>query len=147
MMSAAGVTIRYKLVQQTVAQTARSAWPKAVHISRNNRSVYVTHDDVDVQHVFFYEGNFGTSGQGSQRPPAWLDQGGIELYPSSRTFGFRRDSGDPFHLQVNGKEYDLRQGRVLVPHDDGSLEQLRMFPELATAKDPDAMSSLIPAAR
>ena len=75
-----------------------------------------------VHYVFYYAGNFGTSEQSSQRPPAWHDQGGNELYPSSRTFGFRRESTDPFHLQVNGKEYDnqmpavvLARGQVIAP--------------------------------
>lgn len=125
----------------------RSQFPKASHLSKHGHSVFVTHDDVDVQHVFYYEGNFGTSSTNSQRPPAWTDQGGIELYPSSRTFGFRRDSDDSTHLQVNGKQYDLRQGRVFALYKEGTVEQLKLFPSLAKANHPEEFAKLIAPAR
>ena len=54
-----------------------------------------------------------------------------------------RESTDPVHLKVNGKEYDLRQGRVFLPHDDGTLEQRQLEVSLATAMDPDATAKLI----
>lgn len=148
------VKIRYKLVQKTGNEPVRHPWPLAAHISHGGHSVYVIHDDVDPHYVFYYAGDFGTSSQSSQRPPAWLDQGGIELYPSSRTFGFHRDSDDPVHLQINGKEYNLRQGRVFVIRDKvrgvpgvdlgaALVEQRQLDVSLATAMDPDAMAKIV----
>jgi len=53
-----------------------------------------------------------------------------------------RESTDPFHLELNGKGYDLRQGRVLVLHGNGNVEQLKLFPPLPVANSPDTLVKL-----
>ncbi len=130
------------------SEIERSPFPKAAHIARNAGTVFVHDDNIDVHYVFFATKAVGsaTSDSYNTRSLAWTDHGSFKL-TEQQAFGYHRESTDPFHLQVNGKEYDLRLGRVLVPHDDGSVEQLKLFPSLATAKDPDALSLLIPAAR
>ena len=67
----------------------------------------------------------------------WLDAGTITLR-NGRSFGYRRDSDDPGHLSVNGVDYDLSQGRVLVLNADGTMEQRRLELSIATATNSDA---------
>jgi hypothetical protein len=99
---------------------------------------------VDVHYVFFAPKAVGTTDSSSYNTHslAWLDNGTFKL-TEQWTFGYLRESVNPFFLKVNGKEYDLRQGRVFLPHDDGTLEQRQLEVSLATAMDPDAMAKLI----
>jgi len=122
----------------------RSPFPKGAHIGRKGASVMVVHDDVDLHYVFYHAGDFNTSSSGSQNTSSltWMDEGSITLKDGT-TFGYNRKSVDPFHLRVNGKEYDLRQGRVLQLINGGSVEQLKQFPSLSTARDPDGLAKLI----
>lgn len=62
---------------------------------------------------------------------------------NQRTFGFRRESWDPERLNVNGREFDLHAGRVLVLRNDGAVEQLALFPSLAVARNPEQLAKLI----
>jgi len=122
----------------------RSPYPKSATITRNVGTALVVHDDTDVHYVFFAPKAVGTSDSSSYNTHslAWLDNGTFKL-TEQWTFGYLRESTDPVHLKVNGKEYDLRQGRVFLPHDDGTLEQRQLEVSLATAMDPDAMAKLI----
>ncbi len=121
-----------------------SHFPKFAHIGGNHHSVHVAHDDAALHYVFYYAGDFGSSSSGSQNTHSltWMDEGGIKLR-NGRTFGYHRESTSPDHVRVNGKEYDLREGRVLVLHDDGTVEQAGLFPALAVARDPEAVAKLI----
>ena len=122
----------------------RSPFPKAATIGRNAGTVLWVHDNVDVHYVFFAPKAVGTSDSSSYNAHslAWMDNGAFKL-TEQWTFGYVRESTDPVHLKVNGKEYDLRQGRVFLPHDDGTLEQRQLKVSLATAMDPDALAKLI----
>ena len=128
----------------TPSTSASSHFPKIAHIGRNHQSVELVHDDVALHYVFYYAGDFGSSSSGSQNTHSltWMDEGGITL-KGGRTFGYHRESTDPDHVRVNGKDYDLRQGRVLVLHDDGTVEQLGLFPALTVAQDPEAVAKLL----
>jgi serine/threonine protein kinase len=126
----------------------RSAFPKAVHIGRSVGSVMLVHDDMDPHYIFYHAGAFETAFRGSQNTHSlsWMDDGGITL-KGGKAFGYHRESTDPFHLRVNGKEYDLRQGRVLELRSDDSVEQFKLFPTLPTANAPDALAKLIASTR
>jgi len=123
---------------------ARSEFPTGAHIGRNNDSIVVTHDNVDLHHVLYYAGNFGSSSSGWQnaKTHSWVDEGAIKL-KNGRTFGYRRIALYPDELIVNGARYDLRKGRVFVLNDDGLKEQLSLTVSLSTAKDPIALGALI----
>jgi len=122
----------------------RSPFPKAATIGRNAGTALVVHDDVDVHYVFFAPKAVGTWDSSSHNTHSldWMDNGALKL-TEQWTFGYLRESIDPDHLKVNGKEYDLRQGRVFLPHDDGTLEQRQLEISLATAMDPDALATVI----
>jgi tRNA A-37 threonylcarbamoyl transferase component Bud32 len=129
------------------AQTPRSPFPKGVHIGRKNCSVMLHHDDVDLHYALFYAGDFSSSSHGSHntRSKAWTDDGSLKLV-GGRTFGYLRESTNPDHLRINGREFDLRQGRVFTLHEDGTATQLALFPSLAVARDLQNLAGLIAAA-
>ena len=126
------------------SKTQRTDSPNSSFISRNDHSVLVVHDNVDVDYVLYFAGNSSAASHGTHNTSSltWVDQGTIAL-PNKRTFGFYRESVNPFQLRVNGQEYDLRQGRVLVLLDDGTLDHRKLFPPLATARDPEAVGKLV----
>jgi WD40 repeat protein len=142
------VVAQSRPVKNDARGVKRSPFPKVAHVSSDFRSVMVVHDDVDTDYVLYYSGEFGTSSSGSHNTHSltWLDAGSVAL-KDSKTFGYYRESGDPFHLRVNGKEYDLRQGRVLEVRGDGSVEQFKLFPPLSTARTPFALASVIDSTR
>lgn len=130
-------------------QSARPAgFPASAHVSRRHHSVFVTHDRAArvLQYVLYYAGDFSTSSAGTQNVAAnsWRDEGMIKLR-NGRTFAYRREALAPEKLAINGRTYDLRTGRVIVLRDDGVSEQLRLFPPLVAARDPEVMSNLVAA--
>ena len=131
-----------------IAGPSRSRFPKAAHISRSAGTVLVHHDGVDVHYVLYASNAVGSavSDQYNAHSLAWMDHGSFKV-TEQQTFGYHREATDPFHLELNGKEYDLREGRVLVLHDDGTVEQLKIFPPLAVAGSPDTLAKLFAAAR
>jgi hypothetical protein len=151
----APLPITVKLVTDTAAQppgkgaTVRSPFPQGAHLGGASNNVLVCHDDVDVIHALFYSGEFDSSThlEHNTKMQSWQEDGSIKLTKSGRTFGYLRLQGDPETLQVNGREFDLRRGRVLVLHDDGTVEQLKMFPPLAVAQSPGKLASLVAATR
>ncbi|HOX57376.1 MAG TPA: serine/threonine-protein kinase [Candidatus Paceibacterota bacterium] len=123
---------------------ARSQFPKDAHIGGGNYSVMVYHDDVDLHYALFYAGEFSSTTQGSRnsRSQAWTDDGSLKL-KSGRTFGYLRESPRPDRLRINGKEYNLRQGRVFALSDDGNVAQMALFPPLEVARDPQQLAGLV----
>ncbi|MBN1555830.1 MAG: protein kinase [Phycisphaerae bacterium] len=123
---------------------AAGYFPKAIISPGTHRSKYLVHDDKDVHYVFYYPGKFGASSSGSHNTHSlqWIDKGSIKL-SNGRTFGFLRESVNEFFLDVNGKEFDLRKGRVLVLQDDGSVEQLKLFPTLTQAGNSKVLAEQI----
>ena len=83
----------------------RSPFPKAATITRNAGTALVVHDSVDVHYVFFAPKAVGTSDSSSHNTHslAWQDNGAFKL-TEKWTFGYLRESTDPVHLKVNGKE-------------------------------------------
>ncbi len=119
-------------------------FPRGAHIGRNNHSVLVTHDVTALHYVFYYAGDFGSSSSGSQNLPtrSWEDEGAVTL-KNGRTFGYRRTARYPDELTVNGTRYDLLKGRVFVLRADSTAEQLKLFPPLPVARDPEALAKLL----
>ncbi|MCC6884431.1 MAG: hypothetical protein IT576_19890 [Verrucomicrobiales bacterium] len=130
----------------TAAASKDRNFPTGAHISRNHHSVMVTHDQAEtaLHYVLYYAGDCGTTSAGSQNlvMNTWVDEGSVKL-KNGRTFGYRREARYPDELNVNGKAYDLRKGRVLVLHDDGTLEQVESFPALPVARDPEALAKTL----
>ena len=123
----------------------RSPFPKGAHIGGQAGTVLVCHDDVDVIYALFYNGEFGSSmdQQHNTKTRSWQDDGSIKLTDSGRTFGYLRLQSDPETLRVNGQEFDLRQGRVLLLRGDGPVEQLKMFPPLTVAMSPNQLAPFV----
>ncbi|HQX50042.1 MAG TPA: hypothetical protein PLR25_09045, partial [Planctomycetaceae bacterium] len=121
-------------------------FPTGSHIGGNDQSVLVTHDQVDpnLNYVFYYAGDFSTTSSGSQNlaTMTWSDEGSVKLR-NGRTFGYRREGLYPDELTVNGETFDLTSGRVLVLHNDSSLQQLRIFPPLEVAQSPERLAKYI----
>ena len=67
--------------------------------------------------------------------------------PNGRSFSYLRQSSTPQMLGVNGEEFDLRRGEVIVLNDEGRAEQLRIFPSLAEARNPVTVATLVDRAR
>ena len=130
------------------ATSASSHFPKIAHIGGNHHSVEVVHDGSDLHYVFYYAGDFGSSSSGSQNVHSltWMDEGAIKLR-NGLTFGYHRESTGPEQVRVNGTEYDLRLGRVLVLGESGTVEQLKIFPPLVTARKPEELAKRIAPAR
>lgn len=123
---------------------ARSWAPQPTHVGNEHGTVFVTHDNVDVFYALFYPGQFGMGADESFNPKerSWHSKGSIELN-NGKKFLYLRVQDSPETLRLNGDEFDLRQGRVIVLHDDGTAEQLKLFPPLATAQAPAALAGLI----
>ena len=126
------------------APGVRSWFPKAAHIGRKEGSVIVHHDEVDLYYVFYYAGlvNSHNGDTYNPRTHAWLDTGSIELN-NGRKFLYLRLQEAPELLRVNGEEFNLEQGRVIVLRVDGTAGQLKLFPPLAVAQEPKELASLI----
>jgi hypothetical protein len=133
---------RLKAVQNAAA---RSQVPTGSSISKSNRLAVLYHYKNESLHFALFHAGRSRSHKMQDTntgADAWLNRGDITL-ANGRTFGYRRESWDPEHLNVNGREFDLRAGRVLVLRDDGTVEQLSLFPSLAAARDVDELSRLI----
>ena len=141
-----GLKIRYKLlVPDPTAAQSRSRFPKVEHISRDHHSVLAVHDGVDLDYVFYYAGEFTVSSSSShnERTGGWRDKGRITI-GDGRTFDFRRESNDPFHVHINGYDADLNTGRVIWLRDDIIPPAGMGFSvPLRVALDPPALAKLI----
>ncbi len=121
-------------------------FPVSSHLSRNHHSVLVVQDDSasTVDYVLYFPGDISTSSSGSRNlaDKTWIDEGVVKLR-SGRKFAYSRKAISPDELQINGENFDLRQGRVLVLHLDGHSEQVRSFPSLSFARDPEAVGRFV----
>ncbi len=104
-------------------------------------------DGVDVHYVIVYAGEFGIAVGSSYNTHSleWIDKGSLKI-DNGRTFGYLRESVNPLFLTLNGEDFDLRQGRVLELHNDGTVQQIKLFPSLAQARDMPSAASLRSAA-
>ncbi len=141
--------IERQLPSSPSAQASHSGNPVSQHIRTGNLSAMVHHDNVDLHYEILYDGDFNSWGGCTFNTHSlkWLEDFGLKL-SNGRTFGYQRESvyADTF-LKVNGQQFDFRQGRVFVLHDDGVVEQLALFPPLAVARDLDALARLIASQR
>jgi serine/threonine protein kinase len=122
-----------------------AAVPAGAHISRAGHSVYVTHAGDQLHYALYHAGEINTSNTGAHQAGsmAWHDRGSIQLRSTRRTFGFSRGSVAPDQLNINGADYDLRRGRVLKLMEDGTVQQLPLFPTLAQASEPRELAKLV----
>jgi hypothetical protein len=136
---------------QSGTPTVRREHPLGVYKAGSRYSAMVHHDNVDVHYVIFLEGHLDLSlgGLNSNGSGGRIEQWeGTELrVKSGNRFAYSRDLASPELLHLNGQEFDLRQGRVLVLQEDGKTEQIAMFPTLSAVRYPDDLAGLIEAAR
>jgi uncharacterized membrane protein len=118
--------------------------PRYVSCTRPEGSVLLHHDNVNVDYVFFYakEASWMSGGSDNPKKLPWRDHGTIAL-KNGRTVEYWRELEDVSRLHVGEKPYQLQAGRVFVLHDDGTAEQLKLFPPLAVAKQPAALAKFI----
>ncbi len=132
--------------RRAAALAAPDDFPTAAHISRNGHSVMVRQHATNLDYVFYHTGDFKTtwSGPHNTQTQSKGDAGVVKL-KNGEIFDYRRSAVDPDKLRVNGTEYDLGKGRVLVLHDDGTMAQLDLFPTIAVARDPEVLAEHVEA--
>jgi predicted Ser/Thr protein kinase len=103
--------------------------PSAVHSSTNGRSAFLVHDDVNVHYVLLHEGEFNSSSrtQSNVRSLAWHEDYTL-LLTNGLGFVIQREAVSPDFLRINGREYNLREGRMFKLFKAGRLEQLLVYP-------------------
>ncbi len=112
--------------------------PGAAHVSRNGKAMLVHKDSAEVHHILFSPRGGWSTVSDSQNTHSllWLETGSFKT-GEGRTFSYLRESLSPHEVKVNGEAFDLRRGKVLVLLADGRVEQIRLFPSLADAIDPE----------
>jgi uncharacterized protein (TIGR03067 family) len=120
--------------------------PVSFHIHGNHHSVFVVQDDSNatLDYVLYFPGDMLASSSGTRNSAdqTWVDEGIVKLR-SGQNFAYSRSSLSPEELQINGEHFDLRSGRVIALQVDGRSQQLRAFPSLGTARDPEAIGRLV----
>jgi len=121
--------------------------PRSLQVDMNGKSVLVHYDSARVHHVLFApNGGSSTVGDSNNvQSLLWLEKGSVRV--KGRSFAYLRQSVSPEILDLNGEDFDLLRGEVIVLHEDGSAEQLRLFPSLDEARDPRMMDLLTKTAR
>jgi len=134
---------------EQTAMAARSEYPVCEHISSGGHSAMIHDDKVDLHYAIYYDGDFDSSGGCTYNTHSlkWLEDFNVIL-KNGRTFGYQRESlYTDTYVKVNGRQFDFGQGRVFALHDDGTVEQLALFPSLAVAHDLDTLSKMVASAR
>ena len=125
-------------IRQSTGQTRLYLNPNGGHIEGPHASVFYIRDSKRVKYVLFHAARFVSSSDTSGN----RERGSITL-TNGKTFGFDCEPPHEPLLQINGREYDLREGAVFELRDDGSLTQHGLFPTLKEAQSPDNMQRLI----
>jgi hypothetical protein len=103
---------------------------KPAHISTAGGSAYAVQTTDELHFVLLHRGSFTSSNSGGSnlRSMQWVDEGAIRLV-NGRSFAFQRGSVSPEMLKVNGEEFDLRKGTVILLLEDGTARQFPLFPQ------------------
>jgi len=122
----------------------RSPFSEVEHVGDAAGMVFLHHDNFELLYAFFYPGQFTSACADTRNTQtrAWNDKGTL-LLGNGRKFLYLRRQDEPSRLRLNGEEFDLEKGRVIVLHDEGTAEQLKLFPPLRTANVPAALVKLI----
>ena len=105
----------------------------------------VVHDQVHLHYVLVSNMDFTKSevrASYNSHSLVWIDNGSVTL-KNGRTFGYLRESVSPINLTVNGKEYDLRNGRVISLLEDGTSAQIKLFPTIEQAQNKTSLLAQI----
>ncbi len=91
-------------------------------------STYSVHDYKTAAYVIAYRGGFGSSSSNSFNPKTrvWDENVTLTLKTPAgkKDVSFHRDHTAPEKLTISGKDYNLKQGRVFLVHDDGVVRRL-----------------------
>jgi len=103
--------------------------PQVAHTISNDFSTYCIHDDKTAAFVIAYQGDFGSSDDGSSsNSKARLCNQNVKLTlktpDGKEEVAFRRDSTAPNKLTFAEKDYDLTKGRVFLVLAGGTVRQL-----------------------
>ncbi len=136
-------------LQPSSVPAARSipeaSWhPLAAHVGSQNRTVLLHHDGIELHYALFHAGDFSSSVRDTHnvRLKSWKDRGVITI-SNGKTFEYERSSERPAHLSLNGKDFDLRKGRVLVLDNNGFITHLPLSPTLQAARDLKFLEQLL----
>ncbi|MEJ7594783.1 MAG: hypothetical protein WKF77_24925 [Planctomycetaceae bacterium] len=132
------------IIEHVSGNQGRSPFPTGAHVGGNDSSVMVKHDDVDLHYVLYYAGSFDTSSSGfhNDQTGEWRDRGSV-LLKDGTSFGYEREPIYPDHLRINGKDFDLRQGRVIELEDGNKMQQCKLFPSRQDALQPARVAELV----
>jgi hypothetical protein len=128
--------------------TSPEGAPQALQVTHDGGTVLVHYLGASVHHVLFAPEGGSTAVGDSRNTQSllWQETGSVRL-KQGRSYSYLRRSTSPEMLDVNGEEFDLRHGEVIVLHGDGGAEQLKLFPSMAEARDPRMMGIFVKNAR
>ena len=129
----------------TLQKGSEVHFPDSQHISRDGSSVLIHHHGSDLDYALHYDGEFDFSSASSRNRHSltWIENYSIHLLGIDQTFGFLRESVSPLFLTINGKKYDLREGKIFVLKDSGQVEHLPLTPSIGAALSPKALGEII----
>jgi len=130
-------------LQAARAAQARPTPTVSLQVTHESGSVVAVHGQQGALYVCYYAGHY-ESFSGLRHTDDGIEEGRIQV-ANGPHFDLRRALTRPNNLKINGREFELPQGRVFVLHEDGTAEQLPIKEELELrfAGDPVAMVRII----
>ncbi|MDZ4687695.1 MAG: hypothetical protein SH850_21700 [Planctomycetaceae bacterium] len=118
--------------------------PHAAHIGGNDFTTYCVHDEKTAAYIIAYRGDFGSSSDNNSnsKTHTWNEDVKLTLKTPAgkKEVSFRRDHTAPDKLTLAGKDYDLKNGRLLLLNADGAVRQLAI--EAIVVRDAEAQTQL-----
>jgi len=107
-----------------------------------NRAVAFAHDGTNVNFVIFTSADIGAPMMGvrGKDPSQTWEVFGEFSFPSGRTVPYRQNSARASHLDIGAQSYNLHDGSLVVLAENGTVIQLPVFPDLATARNLDKIT-------
>ncbi len=119
----------WTLRRQPEANSLVLKTPASATVGNDEDTTFCVYRGNEADFLLHYPGEFNTSvrSTSNHRTGQWEDQGTLTL-PNDRTVGFLRRALYPDKLRLNGREFDLRQGRVFTIDETAQIHQLDIRP-------------------